>query len=284
MSKFNFFSEFLRKIKKKINFFKIDFSFFLILFVAVCLDEISLYFYFVLFVCLHELSHYFVAKKLGYMASKIHLTFFGASLEGLDDFALNDEIKIVLAGPLFNFCIVILCYLSFWFYPESYHYLHEILIANWSIFLFNFLPIFPLDMGRLILSLLSKKLSRKDALKKTKIISFTFIILLVFLFVLSMFFEFNFTLGFVAVNLAFLLFSSAKDTSFKRSIFVKRKFKLLSKGLIERTIYVSLETDEVRLFKFIDDYHYVNFVFLDKNLAYAGEKSEIEIYKDLGLL
>ena len=158
----------MRKSVNLFKFVKIDFSFFLILFIAIVIGEVKLYLCFVSFLVLHELSHFFVAKKLGYMASKIHLNFFGASLEGLDDFSISDEIKIVLAGPMLNVCVIIFCYLSFWFYPESYEYLNEVLLANIGIFMFNFLPIYPLDLGRIILTLFSKKYKREDSLKKTK--------------------------------------------------------------------------------------------------------------------
>ena len=42
------------------------------------------------------MSHFLVAKKLGYIPNKIRLTFFGASLEGYDDFLISDEIKIAV--------------------------------------------------------------------------------------------------------------------------------------------------------------------------------------------
>ena len=46
-------------------------------------------------------------------------------LEGNDDFLISDEIKIVLAGPLFNFFVAIFCYLCFWFEPETYIFLYD---------------------------------------------------------------------------------------------------------------------------------------------------------------
>lgn len=283
-SNFNHFVEKMRKIKNCGIFFRIDFSFVLIFLLACFLNELKLYLFFVLFIFLHEMSHFFVAKKLGYCASKVRLNFFGASLEGLDDFSLNDEIKIVLAGPLLNFFVVIFCYLSFWFYPESYHYLNEILLVNWSIFLFNFLPIFPLDLGRILLAFFSKKMMRGDALKLVKTLSIVSIIFLFIIYLISFFFELNFSLGFVCVNLMILHCKSAKDTSFKRSIFVDRKFKLLVKGLIERNIYLNHKTNLASVFKYIDDYHFVNFIFLDDSLNYVYEKSELDVYKDLGFL
>ena len=97
----------MRKILEFAKLFKMDFSFLFIFAIAILLDEFLVYFYFAAFTVLHELSHFFVAKKLGYYPKKIHLTFFGASLEGVDDFVLEDEIKIVLAGPIFNFCVIV---------------------------------------------------------------------------------------------------------------------------------------------------------------------------------
>ena len=103
-------------------------------------------------------------------------------------------------------------------------------------------------------------------------------------FLISFFYEYNFTLGFVCVNLASLMFSSSKDTSFKRQLFAKKKFKNLSRGMIERNIYVSEKTKDYSLFKFIDDYHFVNFIFLDESGNEVKRLSEVEFYQRQGLL
>ena len=284
MHYFNKNKEKMRKMLNFANLFQIDFSFFLIFVLAFLIDEVKLCFCFSVSVIIHEMIHFFVAKKLGYYPKKIKLTFFGASLEGDDDFLLEDEIKIVLAGPFFNFCVVILCYLAFWFYPESYNFLYEILIANWSIFLFNFLPIYPLDFGRFLLAIFTKKYERKEALLKTKMCSYFFLMFMFILFLMSCFFEYNFSLGFVCVNLACLMFSSGKDTSYKRQLFAERKFERLKKGLIERTVYLKNDTPNYALFKHIDDYHFVSFVFLNEELDFVKRMSEVDFYKENDLI
>lgn len=272
------------KLAKICSFFKIDASFFVVLIISVFLDETSFYMWYLIFMLLHELSHFFVAKKLGYYPTKIRLGIFGAKLEGYDDFVLNDEIKIVLAGPLFNLLIIVLVYLSFWFNPESYDFLHDILIANWVLFIFNSLPVFPLDCGRIILALFSLKLNRESALKRTKIISFFMVGLLFVFYLFSLCYGANFTFGFAVVNLAFMCLSSTKDTSYKRGLFAKRKFDRLSSGLIERNIYISDEVQHYKLFKYIDDSHFVNFVFLSKDLTVTSKLSEVEFYKENNLI
>lgn len=284
MPYFNKNVEKLRKKFKFCSFFKVDISFLLLLFLAILIDDVVIYFWHVLFVVLHELSHFFMAKKLGYLPQKIHLTFFGASLEGEDDFLAEDELKIILAGPVFNLCIIMICYLTFWFEPESYIFLYDILIANWSIFVFNMLPIFPLDMGRFLLVLFNKKYDRKVALEKTKHISFIFVFLMFVVFLVSFFFEYNFTLGFVCVNLASLLMKNAKDTSYKRQLFAHRKFEKLKKGLVERTVYVFSGCPTYKLYRFIDEYHLFRFVFIDKHNVCVSSMTEFELYKSDGLI
>ena len=281
---FNKKSNILRKIKNNLSFFKIDFSF-LMLFVLACfLDSVRMYFIYILFLLCHEFSHFFVAKKYGYMPEKMHLSFFGASLEGYDDFNFYDEIKIVLAGPVFNLIVVIFCYINFWFFPETSVLFHDVLTANLMILLFNILPIYPLDMGRFLLANFSKNGNRIKSLKKIKKLSMCFIFLLFVLFLVSFFFEFNFTLGFVCVNLMCLLFSSSKETSYKRQFFAVNKLKKLSSGLFEKTIYVDSKIDKFKLFKFVDNTHFFKFVFINDQGIKVGEISEIELYRENNLI
>jgi len=278
---FNKNGENLQKSKK---FLQIDFSFIFIFCIAILIGEFRFYFWYILCLIGHEFSHFFVAKKLGYYSKKIKLNFFGAVLEGDDDFLLKDEIKIVLAGPIFNFCLIIFCYLSFWFEPECYEYLNEVLLANLSILIFNLLPVFPLDCGRLVLLIFSLKRNRIRALKSARIVSLIFIVLLFGLFILSSFYSFNIALGLSAINLMSLYLSNSNDTSYKRQLFVDRKFKLLERGLLERTIYVRKDFKLYSLFKFIDDNHFINFIFLDSKLNQVDKLSEVEFYKKMNLL
>ena len=274
----------MRKIKNVKNIFSVDFSFYFVFLIAYFIGEIKFYAIYILFLIFHELSHFFIAKKLGYFPKKIKLNFFGAVLEGDDDFSLRDEIKIVLAGPLFNFFVIIFCYLCFWFWPETYEFLYDVLVVNWALFLFNCLPIFPLDFGRLILLYLSLKKDRVTAVKYARNFSFIFVILLFVFYLISCFYSINFSLGCSAMNLMILVLSNGEDTSYKRQLFVNRKFKLLSKGLLERSIYVDCESSIYSLFKFIDDNHFFKFVFLNKRLEVVDLMTEIDVYKKLDLL
>lgn len=275
---------FMGRVARLFGFVKIDYSFFLLLFLTFFLDSISTYCLYVVFIILHEISHLLIAKKLGYLPKKLKLTIFGASLEGYDDFLLWDEIKIVLAGPLFNLLIVIGCYLSFWFYPESYEFLHEILFVNESILIFNLLPIFPLDAGRFMLCLTSLKYGRIHGLKIVKNFSLGLISILFAVSMLSVFFVYNFALGFVSINLCVLLFESCEDTSYKREILFVKKIKRLKKGMSEKVLYIKSGYPQNLLLKFLDAEHYHIFIFVDETFNEVDRITEKELLMNLGFI
>ncbi|MBQ8452060.1 MAG: hypothetical protein IJ538_04740 [Clostridia bacterium] len=272
---------FLRKIVEKFQFIKIDLSFFALAIYAFLSENFRMYFLFIIFMILHELSHVAVARKLGYLPAKVRLSFFGAKLEGFDDFSAGDEIKVIFAGPLFNLCICVICFLCFWFWPESYNFLNDILTVNLSLFVFNMLPIFPLDFGRVLLVLFSKKVSRKTALKIVKNISVFMILILFLVFLISAFFEFNLLIGISSINLFFMATNSASQTSFKRSLFFENKLKKIKSGLIQKCVYVSCNCNNIMLFRHIDGYHLTKFIFVDEKGRKVSEMNEIELIDKL---
>ena len=79
---------------------------------------------------------------------------------------------------------------------------------------------------------------------------------------------------------------SSKDTSYKRDLFIQRKIRSLEEGkhLIEKTIYVNNNVDYFSLFKFIDNSHYLNFVFIDNLGDIVNSISEFELYKCCNLI
>ena len=270
--------------KKVRSFFQINYSFFLMLLLFVILDELLFYLLYLIFLIIHELSHLIVAKKKGYLPRKLKFTAFGASLEGFDDFLIEDEIKIVLAGPFFNFCVVIFCYLSFWFYPESYCYLSNVLEVNLSILIFNMIPIFPLDAGRLLLCFVSRKVGRNRAVMVVKRISLIFVFVMFLISIFSFFVCFNFSIGFVSVNLCLLLFDSASGTSFKREVMLFKKIKRLNYGVPKKTVFVKENYSEPLLLKFIDGEHYFVFVFVNEKFQIKNEIDEYNLLLKLGFI
>ena len=108
----------------------------------------------------HELAHIVVAKYFGLKCSKIILTPIGeiAVIENIDTQKFYKKILIVLAGPLSNIFILIFCLL---FFPEQ----KFLIQSNLVIAIFNLIPIYPLDGGRIIHCLFADQIGILNANK-----------------------------------------------------------------------------------------------------------------------
>ena len=82
----------------------------------------------------------------------------------------------------------------------------------------------------------------------------------------------------------YLCLSATKETSYKRGIFIERKFEKLKRGLPEKNIYLPSNAPIYSLFKFIDDSHFVNFIFLSDKLVPVYKMTETEFYKEIKML
>ncbi len=138
-----------------------------------------------LLVVLHEIIHLIVARHYGYNVNKIELFPFGGMAEysGLLEMEPLQEIKIALAGPLFNLFLGVLFYFLMieGFIPSKSIILNPDIINliieyNLVIASVNFIPALPLDGGRVLRALFVRKMGFKKgtnlAVKIAKIIAF----------------------------------------------------------------------------------------------------------------
>ncbi len=98
---------------------------------------------------LHELAHLWVAIRRGYSLKLIKLDMFGLSLdlnEVVDD---KDIFAINISGPMFNLLLCLLCMSAYWLFPVSYLYLNAFCFSNLVLAIFNLLPVYPLDGGKI---------------------------------------------------------------------------------------------------------------------------------------
>ncbi len=123
-------------------------------------------------VLLHELAHSIIAQKKGLQVRSITLFFFGglANIETDPEKPLT-EFKIAIGGPIASFIIGLFFYILYIGYPGIYltpvfDYLSKI---NFMLAIFNMIPAFPLDGGRVFRSILWAY--NNDIKKATKIAS-----------------------------------------------------------------------------------------------------------------
>ncbi|OKZ64440.1 MAG: hypothetical protein BHW02_06615 [Clostridium sp. 28_12] len=132
----------------------------------------------VMFFCfLHELGHIIVGKILGLKIEKIEMTpcGFSTAFSG----AKKVDIIVALAGPAVSFMLAILFrYIEL----EPYIGSEEAVYSNLLILIFNLLPLYPLDGGRIFKGMLEIKLNCQ---KVNKIISKTSESVLIILTIIS---------------------------------------------------------------------------------------------------
>ena len=138
--------------------FRIDLKIFIFLIIFYFTKQIEIYAMIMLFALIHELGHLLAGILMGMKPEKIELMPFGVSISfkiKVEEY--NKKIKkgnmleikkilVALAGPLTNFIIIIIA-------SNINIDLFKALIiiyTNFLIMIFNLLPIYPLDGGRII--------------------------------------------------------------------------------------------------------------------------------------
>lgn len=116
-------------------------------------------------VLIHELGHVAMARELGWTVKEVQILPFGGVATMEDSYATDpmDEIVVALAGPFLNVVMMGVSYL-FWYvgiWTEEWAYFF--LVSNATIALFNLLPIWPLDGGRIVLAVLCWFMSYRQA-------------------------------------------------------------------------------------------------------------------------
>ncbi|RDZ65951.1 metalloprotease [Haloferax sp. Atlit-12N] len=112
-------------------------------------------------VLLHEFGHSLVAMRYGYEIESITLWLFGGVArfkEIPEDW--KQEFTIAVAGPIVSVAIGVVSYVGFLLLPESQapaqFVLGYLALVNVSLAVFNMLPGFPMDGGRVLRALLAR--------------------------------------------------------------------------------------------------------------------------------
>ncbi len=191
---------------------KIDLKIFLFLFLFLLTSQIEIYVVLLLFAIIHELGHLIMGAVLGFRPEEIKLTPVGLQMKfKMDNLKMRENIStnnqlsnsssskvknnlkingvntlcikkaiIALAGPITNLLIAVIVIIIGSFNANIINtYLYQIIIySNFLIAIFNLIPIYPMDGGRIINETIKLFYGNKVAYKLTYIISKTVLILL----------------------------------------------------------------------------------------------------------
>lgn len=227
---------------------------------------------------IHEMAHSLMAARLGYKLNHIKIMPHGASIGGNNIyFSYKDEVFIAVAGPLSNFVLLILTMALWWLWPSAYVYTLDFFVANAVVGVVNLLPVYPLDGGRVLLALLSQKISRKTAVRILRIIGVIISSCIITGFVVSTFFVPNYTMLFFGVFLFVTSLCDYHNIGYVRVNNLEYKLSRINKGIKLRNVAVNPEITLYKLYSQISPFNITNFTVLDDNMHVVGQISEKQL-------
>jgi stage IV sporulation protein FB len=166
----------------------------------------------------HEMGHAVAASFFSWRVKQISLLPFGgvAEMDEHGNRPLLEEAVVILAGPLQHAWLIFVAFGLYelsWISPEHYA---TFLSFNLMVLLFNLLPIWPLDGGKLVFLLFSYLKSFPDAHRSTLIISMFSVVIFSCVTLLLMPKNLN-----VWIILAFLAFSLFHEWKQHRFVFMR---------------------------------------------------------------
>ncbi|WP_405100898.1 site-2 protease family protein [Oceanobacillus sp. FSL H7-0719] len=172
-------------------------------------------------VFIHEMGHYFMAKAFKWRIRKVMLWVFGGVMETEEhgNRSIKEDVLVTIAGPIQHIFIYLLLYILLISGILNEAIFNTAISYNTVILIFNLLPIWPLDGGKLLFILMSVKYPYRKAMDAILLIS---MILSILFIVMHMFF-YPFTLSFTLIML-FLFIENRLE--WKRRFFIFLRFLL----------------------------------------------------------
>lgn len=198
--------------------FRIDLKIFVFLVLFYFTRQIQVYAILMIFCIIHELSHLLAGLLLNMKVKRISLLPVGLSIEfALTQKDYNEKIlkanrlaikkmMVALAGPLSNLLIMLIIGLM----KINTDLSTTILYSNFLIAIFNLLPIYPLDGGRILKSILSLFINKKKTNLYMNRISNLVLFLVTFLFSILIYYFKNIALFVILIYLWYIVFKENK--------------------------------------------------------------------------
>ena len=186
-----------------------------------------------LFAIFHELGHMLAGIILGFKPDTIEIMPFGLSI-GFEGKVENynkkvgkatkltlKKLLIALSGPLTNLFFILI----FSIFPISFFGIERqiIIYANILIGIFNLIPIYPLDGGRIAKCLLHIFCGKRESYNYTNKISFATVILLTVISSIAIIYLKNIAILIILSYLWYLVIRENKRYNKKQELYVKLK-------------------------------------------------------------
>lgn len=213
--------------------FRIDLKIFLFFILFYFTKQIQTYSLMMIFAIIHELGHLITGVILGMKPEKIELIPYGLTVSFKlkpEDYNLKvkkanklecKKIVVAFAGPLTNILIIVISIL----FNKDFITNLIILYTNILLIVFNLLPLYPLDGGRILKGLLHIFLGNKKAQKYINIISKITLSIVTILASFSILFLKNFAIFIIIIYLWIIFLKEEKRYVISNKIYDALNYK-----------------------------------------------------------
>lgn len=188
---------------------KIDLRIFLFGILFFWTKQIEIYATIMFFAFLHEIAHLCAGLALGFKPKTMKITPVGFQIAfktKIEDY--HKKIVLYLAGPMTNFLLILV---SFLWKTELMIPKETIIYSNLLLAIFNLLPIYPLDGGRILKEVIHIFKGSKVAYQKSNLISFVTVIVLTIMVSISILYIHNIAFLLILIYLWYLVIKSQKE-------------------------------------------------------------------------
>ena len=250
----------------------------IVLSIAGCLKEYAAAFF---SIALHELAHFSAARIYGCKLGNIRIMPVGLSISFNDSNCSRSAlVQIYSAGPAANLLIVLAMISTASVFPEAGAFCRLMITTNMYLALFNLIPAFPLDGGRILLGLLTGRMGMLAAGRLARRLAFVLALLIIFIGMLLVYGSvYNFSLIIIGAYIIILW----KDIRMESALMnikqiIYRRSRLLKRGMYparDLVVVKSTRLDETIKNMDFDCYHLIH--VLDENFKLLRVFTENEI-------
>ena len=238
----------------------------------------------VISIILHEFTHIFVGNRLGCKLSALEFGLTGAKAEitNIEDLLDKEKLILYLSGPTMNLFLGVSLFCLY--KVISFSLLEVCYSVNFSLFIFNLIPAYPLDGSRILELIFSKYISYMKSKKITTYVSYFFSTCFIILFLIMIFLHrVNISLFLIGILIIYSTILEKKWTMYIiMGDIIKKRRKLEKYNFIEnKTISVFYKNELLDVMRMLDKSKFNTFYILDEELKLLKIIHEDEILEGL---